>query len=49
MQQDHNTIPKQPEKWAFGQRESSRDLAQPKCPLFRLFGYQFSMYVWGEG
>ena len=53
-----DSIPKQPEKWAFGQRESSRDslgiwtqlrqsnpgaLAQPKCPLFRLFGYRYQM------
>lgn len=39
-------IPKQPEKLAFGQRESSRDsiaesLAQPKCQVFRLFGYRY--------
>ena len=33
-------IPKQTEKGAVGQRESSRALALPNCPLFRLFGYK---------
>ena len=33
-------ISKQPEKLAFGQ-SNLRALAQPQCPLFRLFGYTF--------